>query len=99
MGHSYLSFRIPISPSVSFERVASLLPLSLTGADLYALVTDAFYTALHRCISDVRTGLLQEEEVEVLVTEEDLQMAAKNLIPSVSPKELAHYHSLNTAHR
>ncbi|KAG0719378.1 Peroxisome assembly factor 2 [Chionoecetes opilio] len=46
--------KIPVSPSVSLERVASLLPLSLTGADLYALVTDALYSALHRCIKDVR---------------------------------------------
>lgn len=91
--------KIPISPSVSLERVSTALPLSLTGADLYALVTDALYMALHRCISDVRAGHLQEEEAEVLVTEEDLQMAAKNLIPSVSTKDLAYYHSLNTAHR
>lgn len=91
--------KIPVSPSTSLERVASLLPLSLTGADMYALVTDALYMALHRCISAVQAGHLQEEEAEVLVTEEDLQKAAKSLVPSVSTRELAHYHSLNTAHR
>lgn len=91
--------KIPVSPSTSLERVASLLPLSLTGADMYALATDALYTALHRCITAVQAGHLQEEEAEVLVTEEDLQKAAKSLVPSVSARELAHYHSLNTAHR
>lgn len=84
---------------MSLERVASLLPLSLTGADLYALVTDALYTALHRSISSVRAGRLQEEEVDIMVTEEDLQRAARSLIPSVSPQELAHYHALNATQR
>ena len=94
-----MCFRIPLSPSASLERVASLLPLSLTGADMYALVTDALYMALHRCISAVQAGHLQEEEAEVVVTEEDLKKAAKSLVPSVSAKESAHYRSLNTAHR
>lgn len=88
-----------MSPSVSLEEVASQLPLCLTGADLYALVTDALYLALHRCARDVRAGHLAEEEAEVLVTEEDLQTAARSLIPSVSPQELAHYHALNTTQR
>lgn len=91
--------KVPLSPSVSLERVASLLPLSLTGADLYALVTDALYTALHRSISAVRAGQLLEEEVDITVTEEDLQRAARSLIPSVSPQELAHYHALNATQR
>lgn len=48
--------RVPLGSNVSLEEIANLLPSTLTGADLYALCTDALYQALHRTTSQILTG-------------------------------------------
>ncbi|XP_042860245.1 peroxisome assembly factor 2-like [Penaeus japonicus] len=88
--------KIPLGPGVSLERVAELLPLTLTGADLYALCTDALYNALHRITCKIAAGEVDKDEAVVCVEEADLSVAASRLVPSVTPSELAHYKALNT---
>ncbi|KAG7162092.1 Peroxisome assembly factor 2-like 2 [Homarus americanus] len=89
--------KIPLDSSVSLEQIADLLPLTLTGADLYALCTDALYAALHRTTGQIVAGVVQEEAASIVVEEEDFHIAAENLVPSVTPGELAHYRALNTS--
>jgi peroxin-6 len=43
-----LSYRFTLSPSLSLPRVASTLPFTFTGADLYALCSDAMLKAVTR---------------------------------------------------
>ncbi|XP_068248525.1 peroxisomal ATPase PEX6 isoform X2 [Palaemon carinicauda] len=91
--------KVPLDKDVVLERVAELLPLTLTGADLYSLCTDALYTALHRTIQHITEGKVKEEEGEILVTEEDFKVAIEQLVPSVTPKELIRYQNLKTNQR
>ncbi|XP_063613596.1 peroxisomal ATPase PEX6-like isoform X2 [Penaeus indicus] len=88
--------KIPLGADVSLEQVAELLPLTLTGADLYALCADALYNALHRITCKIAAGEINKDEASVSVEEEDLSLAASHLIPSVTPSELAHYKALST---
>lgn len=88
--------KIPLGADVSLDQVAELLPLTLTGADLYALCTDALYNALHRITCKIAAGEIDKDEASVSVGEEDLAVAASHLIPSVTPSELAHYKALST---
>lgn len=91
--------KVPLDQDVDLERVAELLPFTLTGADLYSLCTDALYTALHRTIQDVTEGKVKEEEAEILVKEEDFKVAVELLVPSVTPEELVRYQSLKSNQR
>nr|XP_045604145.1 peroxisome assembly factor 2-like [Procambarus clarkii]XP_045604146.1 peroxisome assembly factor 2-like [Procambarus clarkii] len=91
--------KIPLGSSVKMEKIAELLPLTLTGADLYALCTDALYAALHRITTQILAGVVQEENAVVVVEEEDFNVAAEKLVPSVTPGELAHYRTLTTITR
>lgn len=88
-------FRMPLSPSVSLHHISTLLPLTLTGADLHALCSDALYSALRRAINNLSTkkGELNGAD-EFKVEERDFQSAVKNLMPSVTSHDLAHYKSL-----
>lgn len=88
-------YRMPLAPSVSLHHISSLLPLTLTGADLHALCSDALYSALRRTINNLSTknGEVDEAE-EFKVEERDFQSAVKNLTPSVTSRDLAHYKSL-----
>ncbi|RDW95269.1 putative peroxin-6 [Coleophoma crateriformis] len=110
-----LTRKFTLHPTLSLARVASLLPFTYTGADFYALCSDAMLKAVTRQASLVDTKLLQinkqksqqgqpkvstayffdhyatEEDVAVMVTEEDFLNAERELIPSVSAKELEHY--------
>jgi peroxin-6 len=109
-----------MSPTLSLPRIAAHLPFTYTGADFYALCSDAMLKAVTRQATAVdskiaainasrsqRTGgqekelpittayffdhFASKEDIAVLVTEEDFLAANRELIPSVSAKELEHY--------
>ena len=100
-----------MSPALSLQRVAAQLPFTYTGADFYALCSDAMLKAITRQASAVDAKITAinssrerpistsyffdhyatKEDISVLVTEEDFMAAQRELIPSVSAKELEHY--------
>ncbi|KAL2070670.1 hypothetical protein VTL71DRAFT_13696 [Oculimacula yallundae] len=110
-----LTRKFTLHPTLSLPRVASLLPFTYTGADFYALCSDAMLKAVTRQASLVDSKIAQinttntssgkpkistsyffdhyasKEDVAVMVTEEDFINAEKELVPSVSAKELEHY--------
>jgi peroxin-6 len=112
--------RFTLSPTLSLSRIASRLPFTYTGADFYALCSDAMLKAVTRQASavDAKVAMLNnslssppresntplkitpayffdhyatKEDIAVMVTEEDFLEAHRELIPSVSAKELEHY--------
>ncbi|KAJ5220234.1 hypothetical protein N7468_009438 [Penicillium chermesinum] len=93
-----LTRKFALHPEVSLDRVAEQLPLTFTGADLYALCSDAMLkaitrksTAVDEKIKQLPGGASTPEDVSVLVTEEDFLAAQRELVPSVSAKELEHF--------
>ena len=96
--------------------IAEQCPFNLTGADFYALCSDAMLKAMTRKASEVderiaelnaRPGpydhphpltpqyylaeLAKPEDIEVKVNRRDFETALKELVPSVSEQEMAHY--------
>ncbi|KAI2629022.1 peroxisomal biogenesis factor 6 [Xylaria nigripes] len=109
-----LTRKFTIHPSVSLSAVAQKLPFTYTGADFYALCSDAMLKAVTRQAAsvDAKIRALNEkspegthtistanffdhyatpEDITVMVTEKDFLDANRELIPSVSAGELAHY--------
>jgi peroxin-6 len=106
-------YRFTLHPSVSLQAVAQQLPFTYTGADFYALCSDAMLKAVTRQASGVDTKIkainadpktkheistanffdhyASPEDIAVMVTEQDFIEADRELIPSVSAGELAHY--------
>lgn len=135
------SFRFALSPQLSLRHVANGLPLTYTGADLYALCSDAMLQAITRRASAVDAKvrainakraaarpsrevssdeeaqsaprqrmdiqpitvayffdhLATTEDTEVVVEQEDFDDAHRELVPSVSARELAHYARVRAA--
>ncbi|KAI9712933.1 MAG: peroxisomal assembly protein [Chrysothrix sp. TS-e1954] len=158
-----LTRKFALHPTLSLSRVAATLPFTFTGADLYALCSDAMLKAITRRASAVdakvrainarqarsapqdsshaskpassRTSsamstdsssssrqpssshalpsipsttfpisvayffdhLASEEDLEVVVEEEDFDVARRELVPSVSADELRHYERVRRA--
>ncbi|KAI4123724.1 MAG: hypothetical protein LQ347_006042 [Umbilicaria vellea] len=103
-----LTRKFSLHPDMSLRRVAESLPFTYTGADLYALCSDAMLKAVTRQASAVDAKikalprgpvstayffdhLATAEDVAVMVTEEDFASAQRELVGSVSAKELDHY--------
>ncbi|KAI4242651.1 MAG: hypothetical protein LQ352_007191 [Teloschistes flavicans] len=103
-----LSRKFILDPNLSLARVAESLPFTYTGADLYALCSDAMLKAITRQASAVDAKikalpngtvshayffdhLATKEDVAVTVSEEDFQTARRELVGSVSARELEHY--------
>lgn len=85
------------------ELLVDELPANLTGADLYAVCSDAWLNAVRRNIltlerinDDNKRKIILEKNYEngVVVELRDFVEAAKNIAPSVSNEELARYRKL-----
>lgn len=96
---------------MSLRSIAQQLPFTYTGADFYALCSDAMLKAVTRQASAVDAKIAAmtssgkkpmstayyfdhyatPEDVAVLVTEQDFLDANRELVPSISAGELAHY--------
>ena len=100
-----LTRKFQLHPACNLARVASQLPFTYTGADLYALCSDAMLKAVMRSASKIDAKAEQKScsvaqffdlhamkaDLEVLVEEEDFEKASRELVGSVSTKELEHY--------
>ncbi|XP_028903299.1 peroxisome biogenesis factor 6 [Ornithorhynchus anatinus] len=87
---SAITRKFKLEPSVCLASVLDRCPAQLTGADLYALCSDAMTAALRRRVHDVENGLPAEGSA-LLLTMADLLQAAAQLQPSVSEQELQRY--------
>jgi peroxin-6 len=109
-----------LHPELNLRRVSQSLPFTYTGADLYALCSDAMLKAITRqarlvdakvaahnkslpshatpmTIAHFFDHLATDEDTNVMVVEEDFEMARRELVPSVSAEELGHYERVRKA--
>ncbi|KAI9750373.1 MAG: hypothetical protein M4579_006497 [Chaenotheca gracillima] len=103
-----LTRKFNLDPSLSLRQAAESLPFTYTGADLYALCSDAMLKAITRQADAVdrkikaRPGkpitpayffdhLATKEDTTVMVRQDDFAAAQRELVGSVSAKELEHY--------
>ncbi|XP_033106411.1 peroxisome assembly factor 2-like isoform X2 [Anneissia japonica] len=85
-----LTRKFNLSTDLSLESLTSQCPFNMTGADFYALCSDAMLNAIKRIISNIEEGA-DESTNDVVVQEEDFEAALQVLTPSVSDAELQHY--------
>lgn len=83
-----LTRKFEMAEDVALEEVAARAPPRLTGADLYALCSDAWMTALKR---KVKAG---EEEGQVVVGQDDFVAALSALRPSLTEEDIARYEAI-----
>ncbi|KAI5614724.1 peroxisome biogenesis factor 6 isoform X1 [Silurus asotus] len=82
--------KFKVDPGVSLSEIVERLPLQVTGADLYALCSDAMMSAIKRKILHITEGLETEFATPTLCAE-DFRQALDILHPSVSEEELHKY--------
>jgi peroxin-6 len=111
-----LTRKFRLDPDLDLARLADQCPFNYTGADFYALCSDAMLNAMSRKAEALETKLAHlnsqpgledhphpltsqyylaelasAEDIEVLVSQSDFQIALRNLVPSVSQSEMDHY--------
>lgn len=80
-----LTRKFHLPPELTLEQVVDKCPANLTGADFYALCSNALLNAIRRRIQ-------RSEKAELI--QEDFELAIENLVPSVSNEELARYEKI-----
>ncbi|XP_030598773.1 peroxisome assembly factor 2 [Archocentrus centrarchus] len=82
--------KFQVDPAVNLQEVVDCCPAHMTGADLYALCSDAMTAAIKRKISLINDSL-DSEDSPVFLSIEDFSTALENFKPSVSDQELLRY--------
>ncbi|XP_063959039.1 peroxisomal ATPase PEX6-like [Lytechinus pictus] len=85
-----LTRKFNLSPSLDLDVIAEQCPLTLTGADFYALCSDAMLGAIKRKIASLEAGETTDQS-SIVVEENDFLQALDRLVPSISELELNHY--------
>ncbi|XP_070409800.1 peroxisomal ATPase PEX6 [Nothobranchius furzeri] len=86
--------KFQLDPDVNLQEVVDRCPAHMTGADLYALCSDAMTAAIKRKICLIDDGL-DSEESPVLLSIKDFSTALGNFKPSVSDHELLRYQNIH----
>ncbi|KAM3865344.1 peroxisomal ATPase PEX6 [Diretmus argenteus] len=82
--------KFQLDPGVNMEEVLERCPAHMTGADLYALCSDAMTSAIKRKIALITDGL-DSEDSPVVLSAEDFSRALESFKPSISDQELLRY--------
>lgn len=95
--------------SVKLEEIAEQCSTTLTGADFYALCSDAFSVAMKEYITTYTTNQQPSQqsqqpeqpkgEIKIIVEQRHFVTAVQRLKPSVSAKELSYYAKLQDQFR
>ncbi|KAK9466911.1 P-loop containing nucleoside triphosphate hydrolase protein [Lipomyces arxii] len=102
-----LTRKFKLSPDLDLRAIADTCPFTYTGADFYALCSDAMLNAMTRLAAaiDVRVKAFDppvttrwwfdtqatDADIDVVVTATDFEKARLELVASVSEDELRHY--------
>ncbi|KAK2076807.1 hypothetical protein QBZ16_005033 [Prototheca wickerhamii] len=88
-----LTRKFALAPDVDLAAAAEACPRQFTGADMYALCSDAWMTAFRRHVAEpLEPG--QQRADAVIVRQADFIKAATTLQPSLSSAEIAKYEAL-----
>ncbi|KAM9314084.1 peroxisomal ATPase PEX6 [Pholidichthys leucotaenia] len=85
--------KFQLDPTVNLQEVVDRCPAHMTGADLYALCSDAMTAAIKRKICLINSSV-DSEDSPVLLSVEDFSTALENFKPSVSDQELLRYQNI-----
>ncbi|XP_077381200.1 peroxisomal ATPase PEX6 isoform X2 [Festucalex cinctus] len=83
-----------LDASVDLRRVLERCPAHVSGADLYALCSDAMTAAVKRKIGAAPDDGLDAEDWSLSLTTEDFDAALADFVPSLSPQEVMRYQRL-----
>jgi peroxin-6 len=71
-------------------------PLNMTGADFYALASDAYLRAIQRLIINGRTTSFDDKS-RVTLIKDDFDVALANFTPSLNINDIQQYERLQTS--
>ncbi|XP_061172817.1 peroxisomal ATPase PEX6-like isoform X1 [Saccostrea echinata] len=85
-----LTRRFQLAEDVNLDAFAERCPSNLTGADFYALCSDAMLNTMKCKIQQLEAGESVDETV-ILVSQQDFDEALENLTPSLTDADIQRY--------
>ncbi|XP_068178528.1 peroxisomal ATPase PEX6 [Antennarius striatus] len=86
--------KFQLDSDVDLQEILDQCPAHMTGADLYALCSDAMTAAIKRKVALICDGL-DSQNSPLLVSGQDFSAALRSFRPSVSERELLRYQDLH----
>lgn len=89
---------LTLSDNVDLKEVATLCPEGLSGADMSAVCSGAYLSAMERVV-EKHVGQKDEKsdgsDLSIIITQNDFLDSLANVQPSVSPQEMERYEALH----
>ncbi|XP_065643591.1 peroxisomal ATPase PEX6 isoform X2 [Hydra vulgaris] len=86
--------KMNLCTQIDLEIVLNKCPVNLTGADFYALASDAQMNCYRRIINDHEQNINPISVDSVVILNSDFELALKNIRPSITINELRRYETI-----
>ncbi|GAB0087720.1 peroxisome assembly factor 2 [Sergentomyia squamirostris] len=86
-----------LEKSVKLKKIAEMLRMEMTGADIYSICSNAWLNAVRRTVATDKEGKSQLNELSgksVVVNSEDFKAALGKFVPSISKSDLDYFSNL-----
>lgn len=93
-----------LEDGLTIDSIAELLKQDMTGADIYSICSNAWLTAVRRCITEHATCETDNSNMkkltadDVLVCTEDFRKAIYKFVPSINEKDMEYFNSLKSTY-
>lgn len=86
--------RFILAQDIDLYDLAMRCPANVTGADIYALCSEALLAALRQLVQQLEREGRREDDATLIVSADHFNSALSHLTPSVSQTELERYQKL-----
>lgn len=92
-----------LDDGLTINTIAEHLKQDMTGADIYSVCSNAWLTAVRRCITEHMANESDNDDVkltadDVLVSLADFRKAISMFIPSINKKDMEYFNSLKSTY-
>ncbi|KAK6623404.1 hypothetical protein RUM43_009256 [Polyplax serrata] len=93
--NTYTRFRFSLGNDVDLEKVAEALPTDVSGADLYSVSSNAWFSAARKAVGVIENG--KEVQLPLVVGLEDFTAAIEEFVPSLTAEDIQYYKNLKVS--
>ena len=82
---------------LTMEKIVELIPMDVTGADLYSVCSNAWMSAVRRQIEKFNSGKIEVDDMKsenMVVNLDDFKKSLKKFVPSLVQTDMAYFNNL-----
>lgn len=90
-----------LKKGLNLKKIVELIPMDVTGSDLYSICSNAWLSAVRRHIESFNSGNVPQEQMiadNVMVNFDDFKKSMKNFVSSLNQADMDYFNSMKVSY-